>query len=118
MEVLVQSRCKFRVKVAELCPKAIEKEFDALGYICQQFSSELASCTTSSNPAIAQLVEHLTVDCCSHQMVTGSIPVGRIYDSLALSVFCIIVAGLAYMRREPSEGKRITLARILFGLGK
>ena len=29
-------------------------------------------------PAIAQLVEHLTVDCCSHQMVPGSIPGGRI----------------------------------------
>ena len=90
MEVLVQSRCKFRVKVAEFCPKAIEKEFDALGYICQQFSSELASCTTSSNPAIAQLVEHLTVDCCSHQMVTGSIPVGQILRSSSLYSFRIV----------------------------
>ena len=29
-------------------------------------------------PAIAQLVEHLTVDCCRNQMVPGSIPGGRI----------------------------------------
>jgi hypothetical protein len=29
-------------------------------------------------PAIAQLVEHLTVDFCSYQMVPGSIPGGRI----------------------------------------
>ena len=32
-----------------------------------------------SKPAIAQLVEHLTVECCSNQMVPGSIPGGRIY---------------------------------------
>ena len=30
-----------------------------------------------NNPAIAQLAEHLTVDCCSNQMVPGSIPGGR-----------------------------------------
>ena len=30
-----------------------------------------------SKPAIAQLVEHLTVECCSNQMVPGSIPGGR-----------------------------------------
>jgi hypothetical protein len=30
-------------------------------------------------PAIAQLAEHLTVECCSNQMVPGSIPGGRIY---------------------------------------
>ena len=34
-------------------------------------------------PAIAQLVEHLTVECCSNQMVPGSIPGGRIYRTLA-----------------------------------
>ena len=27
-----------------------------------------------ASPAIAQLVEHLTVECCSNQMVPGSIP--------------------------------------------
>ena len=31
-----------------------------------------------TTPAIAQLVEHLTVDLCSNQMVPGSIPGGRI----------------------------------------
>ena len=30
-------------------------------------------------PAIAQLVEHLTVDTCSNQMVPGSIPGGRTF---------------------------------------
>ena len=30
-----------------------------------------------SQPAIAQLAEHLTVESCSHQMVPGSIPGGR-----------------------------------------
>ena len=36
-------------------------------------------------PAIAQLAEHLTVECCSNQMVPGSIPGGRIMscDQLA-----------------------------------
>ena len=35
-----------------------------------------------STPAIAQLVEHLTVECCSYQMVPGSIPGGRILKGL------------------------------------
>ncbi len=30
-------------------------------------------------PAIAQLVEHLTVERCSYQMVPGSIPGGRTF---------------------------------------
>ena len=34
---------------------------------------------TGSKPAIAQLVEHLTVEFCSNQMVPGSIPGGRIH---------------------------------------
>ena len=34
-----------------------------------------------TKPAIAQLVEHLTVDSRSNQMVPGSIPGGRIYLS-------------------------------------
>ena len=33
-------------------------------------------------PAIAQLVEHLTVECCSNQMVPGSIPGGRIFPKM------------------------------------
>ena len=36
-----------------------------------------------AKPAIAQLVEHLTVECCSNQMVPDSIPGGRIFLSLA-----------------------------------
>ena len=32
-----------------------------------------------AQPAIAQLAEHLTVECCSNQMVPGSIPGGRIF---------------------------------------
>ena len=42
--------------------------------LCEEWAAD-----PSCKPAIAQLVEHLTVDCCSHQMVTGSIPVGRIF---------------------------------------
>ena len=34
-----------------------------------------------ATPAIAQLVEHLTVDHCSNQMVPGSIPGGRTFAS-------------------------------------
>jgi hypothetical protein len=34
----------------------------------------------ADRPAIAQLVEHLTVECCSNQMVPGSIPGGRILE--------------------------------------
>ena len=37
---------------------------------------------TSDTPAIAQLVEHLTVDHCSNQMVPGSIPGGRTFAFL------------------------------------
>ena len=33
----------------------------------------------ANRPAIAQLVEHLTVECCSNQMVPGSMPGGRIF---------------------------------------
>ena len=36
-----------------------------------------ASSDVCAPPAIAQLVEHLTVECCSNQMVPGSIPGGR-----------------------------------------
>ena len=41
-------------------------------------------------PAIAQLVEHLTVDCCRNQMVPGSIPGGRILIPLEWA-FCDII---------------------------
>ena len=40
-------------------------------------------------PAIAQLVEHLTVDLCSNQMVPGSIPGGRIHARSRL--VCMLV---------------------------
>ena len=44
-------------------------------------------------PAIAQLVEHLTVDRCSNQMVPGSIPGGRI---LELMSHCKVVSGIRW----------------------
>ena len=40
---------------------------------------KMQPCLEAPKPAIAQLVEHLTVDSCSNQMVPGSIPGGRIY---------------------------------------
>ena len=43
----------------------------------------------SSNLAIAQLVEHLTVDSCSDQMVPGSIPGGQILQSVKTVKFGI-----------------------------
>ena len=36
-------------------------------------------------PAIAQLVEHLTVECCSNQMVPGSIPGGRTFGKVRIN---------------------------------
>ena len=43
-----------------------------------------ASSDVCAPPAIAQLVEHLTVECCSNQMVPGSIPGGRIFRPCSL----------------------------------
>ena len=37
----------------------------------------------AGKPAIAQLVEHLTVELCSYLMVPGSIPGGRICTDLS-----------------------------------
>ena len=42
------------------------------------FCAKLQAEKPKSKPAIAQLVEHLTVEPCSNQMVPGSIPGGRI----------------------------------------
>ena len=41
-------------------------------------------------PAIAQLVEHLTVECCSYQMVPGSIPGGRTFATFHLQFECVL----------------------------
>ena len=38
----------------------------------------------TGKPAIAQLVEHLTVELCSYQMVPGSIAGGRILADVAM----------------------------------
>ena len=43
------------------------------------FCAKLQAEKPKSKPAIAQLVEHLTVDCCSNQMVPGSIPGRRMH---------------------------------------
>ena len=53
----------------------------AVARICGDFLDEGRNKPTSltNKPAIAQLVEHLTVDSRSNQMVPGSIPGGRIY---------------------------------------
>ena len=44
------------------------------------------TCAPANRLAIAQLVEHLTVECCSNQMVRGSMPGGRIF--IAPDVSC------------------------------
>ena len=41
-------------------------------------------------PAIAQLVEHLTVECCSYQMVPGSIPGGRIFMKPSTTLLLVL----------------------------
>ena len=45
-------------------------------------------CWTAGRPAIAQLVEHLTVELCSYQLVPGSIPGGQI--CIDLSFVCSV----------------------------
>ena len=52
----------------------------------------------SDKPAIAQLVEHLTVETCSNQMVPGSIPGGRICS--------LFHHGLEKIGEEKEEAKR------------
>ena len=60
-------------------------------------------------PAIAQLVEHLTVDHCSNQMVPGSIPGGRICvgenEWCAFGRLCGVVLGyfLGGMLRQKQQ---------------
>ena len=58
-------------------------------------------------PAIAQLVEHLTVECCSNQMVPGSIPGGRIFPKMFDARVCVPEAMFAdsiWLGREPFRG--------------
>ena len=50
----------------------------SLSLVCWRDSQHACGDVLISIPAIAQLVEHLTVDRCSNQMVPGSIPGGRI----------------------------------------
>ena len=45
----------------------------------------------ANRPAIAQLVEHLTVECCSYQMVPGSIPGGRILISSVVAATAAMI---------------------------
>ena len=51
-------------------------------------SDELEIRAWKCKPAIAQLVEHLTVECCSNQMVPGSIPGGRTFRLVAMVEVC------------------------------
>ena len=67
-------------------------------------------------PAIAQLVEHLTVECCSNQMVPGSIPVAGFCeamffalatgDSLHASLFRMCSRDVAIVVRIFSSGAK------------
>ena len=61
----------------------------------------------TSKPAIAQLVEHLTVDVCSNQMVPGSIPGGRIFGLGSSYVSSFVAArGLRLMRPTVTAATR------------
>ena len=44
-----------------------------------QGCTKCITCKNASRPARAQLVKHLTVECCSYQMVPGSHPGGQIF---------------------------------------
>ena len=64
-----------------------------------------------AKPAIAQLVEHLTVECCSNQMVPGSIPGGRTFrrgTPVAMVGIgyrlCCCAGGLFFFYRMPGGG--------------
>ena len=59
----------------------------AVTHLCR--SADFKLLEDADRPAIAQLVEHLTVDCCSNQMVPGSIPGGRIWCQRNQSVLQI-----------------------------
>ena len=52
---------------------------DALFTVCVDASPTTWIIVMEDKPAIAQLVEHLTVDSRSNQMVPGSIPGGRTF---------------------------------------
>ena len=57
----------------------------------------LVALANLSKPAIAQLVEHLTVECCSNQMVPGSIPGGRTFR---LKASCDAVICFGDLRKQ------------------
>ena len=54
-------------------------------YFKSAFNFDKKRCTSQPTPAIAQLVEHLTVEWCRHQMVPGAIPGRRMFLSRCLS---------------------------------
>ena len=66
----------FKKSIAHLCKRKVGGCAIAIAkiYCSLWLTKELAT------PAIAQLVEHLTVDRCSNQMVAGSIPGGRTFS--------------------------------------
>ena len=63
-------------------------------YLTQKQFAEIHG-SIDAKPAIAQLVEHLTVECCSNQMVPGSIPGGRTFCSGAQ----VAMLGMGYHLR-------------------
>ena len=54
-------------------------------YFKSTFIFDKKRCAAQPTPAIAQLVEHLTVEWCRHQVVPGSIPGRRTFLSRCLS---------------------------------
>ena len=52
------------------------------------------TCKHAIRPAIAQLVEHLTVECCSYQMVPGSIPGGRIFMESRTTLMLVLAPAI------------------------
>ena len=65
---------------------AVHRRCDAAAHRVLMRNSK-SSTDIQVKPAIAQLVEHLTVDACRNQMVPGSIPGGR------MALACRLAAG-------------------------
>ena len=66
-------------------------------------------------PAIAQLVEHLTVDVCSYQIVPGSMPGGRfgLVQAFWHKGHAAVMEELALARKQSRSSGRVTVVSTL-----
>ena len=89
-----------RKRAAEQAKRSVRetaKHWEAGDSAFARLHAGILSSGVQDKPAIAQLVEHLTVESCSHQMVPGSIPGRRIL---------LIVAGKRLLRTSMGSQAR------------